>query len=186
MKHYSFVKLIIVGVAGILCYLLCYYFLISTDINISKLYMGSVFCGFASVVLSATFMVCLEEITTFQHFFQALSVFNILHMVIGGVAGAAAYSRGMSYYVADNMARYGASVDRVALSRNPLPLGEYIGEFVERMMEISIKQIYGWTIFACIFLLLLFLLYDAPMRRELKKMPTWKGLRKEIASHLRW
>lgn len=53
--------------------------------------------------------------------------------------------------------------------------------FMSRMMEVSIKQIYGWVIYACLFLLLLFLLYDAPIRRELKRMPYWRKLRKEIA-----
>ena len=51
----------------------------------------------------------------------------------------------------------------------------------QRLTEISIKQIYGWTVYACLFLLLLFLLYDAPLRRELKRMPPWHALRKEIA-----
>ena len=45
----------------------------------------------------------------------------------------------------------------------------------------EVRQIYGWTIYACLFLLLLFLLYDAPVRRELKLMPSWRSLRKEAA-----
>ena len=49
------------------------------------------------------------------------------------------------------------------------------------MMEISLKQLYGWTLYACILLLLLFLIYDAPIRRELKPMPSWRSLRKEVA-----
>ena len=49
--------------------------------HISQLYLLTVCRGFAYAVLSATFMVCLEEIMTFQHFFQGLSVFNMLHMV---------------------------------------------------------------------------------------------------------
>ena len=49
------------------------------------------------------------------------------------------------------------------------------------MMEISVKQIYGWTAYACIFLCLLFLLYDAPIRKELKQIPNWQKIRKMIA-----
>ena len=37
-------------------------------------------------------MVCLDENMTFQHFFQGLSVFNMLHMVVGGVLGGAVYA----------------------------------------------------------------------------------------------
>lgn len=126
-------------------------------------------------------MVCLEEIMTFQHFFQALSVFNMLHMVVGGVIGSALYTQGLAYYLPDNMARYGAAIDRVTFSQHPFPLGEYMETFVSQMMEVSIKQIYGWVAYACIFLFLLFLLYDAPVRKELKLMPSWRSLRKEAA-----
>lgn len=47
--------------------------------------------------------------------------------------------------------------------------------------QVSIKQIYGWVLYACILLLLLFLLYDAPIRRQFKAMPRWQTLRRNIA-----
>lgn len=34
-------------------------------------------------------------------------------------------------------------------------------------------------------LLLLFLLYDAPIRRELKQMPFWRSVRKEVEKELK-
>lgn len=181
VKRFSYIRLITVGIAGLIGYLLGYYFTISSDIHISQLYLPTVCRGFAYAILSATFMVCLEEIMTFQHFFQALSVFNMLHMVVGGVIGSALYTQGLAYYLPDNIARYGAAIDRVNFSQNPFPLGEYMETFVSQMMEISIKQIYGWVSYACILLFLLFLLYDTPVRKELKLMPSWRSLRKEIA-----
>ena len=181
IRRFSYIRLITVGIAGLIGYLLGYYFTISSDIHISQLYLPTVCRGFAYAILSATFMVCLEEIMTFQHFFQALSVFNMLHMVVGGVIGSALYTQGLAYYLPDNMARYGAAIDRVSFTRNPFPLGEYMEAFVSQMMEVSIKQIYGWAAYACLFLFLLFLLYDAPVRKELKLMPSWRSLRKEIA-----
>ncbi len=181
VKRFSYIRLITVGIAGLIGYLLGYYFTISSDIHISQLYLPTVCRGFAYAILSATFMVCLEEIMTFQHFFQALSVFNMLHMVVGGVIGSALYTQGLAYYLPDNIARYGAAIDRVNFSQNPFPLGEYMETFISQMMEISIKQIYGWVSYACILLFLLFLLYDAPVRKELKLMPSWRSLRKEIA-----
>ena len=36
----------------------------------------------------------------------ALSIFNILHMFVGGLVGAALHARGLNYYVADGFARY--------------------------------------------------------------------------------
>lgn len=184
-KRYNYLRLIIIGVAGLICYFLCYYFSISLDMHISELYLPTVFRGFSYAILSATFMTCLEEIMTFQHFFQALSIFNMLHMVVGGVVGAAIYSRGMSYFMSDNIARYGAAVDRVVSSEVNLPFSHYIEDFMTWMMEISVKQIYGWALYACILLFLLFLLYDAPVRRQLKEMPAWRGVRDDIAHSFR-
>ena len=181
VRRFNYLRLIIIGLCGILCYLVGSYFLISPDIHVSQLY-PPIFCrGFAYAVLSATFMTCLEEIMSFQHFFQALSVFNMLHMVMGGVVGAALYTRGLAYYVPDNLARYGAALDHVAVSRLSVCLPHTVETFVSQIMEISIKQLYGWTAYACLFLLLLFLLYDAPIRREMKLMPSWQKVRKVVA-----
>ena len=185
IKRFPYVRLITVGIIMLGCYLVGYYFLLSSDIHISQLYLPVACRGFAYAVLSTTFMVCLEEIMSFQHFFQALSVFNILHMFIGGVIGAAVYTQGMSFYMADNMARYGQKIDRVFFGRELFDLPHYMENFVSAMMEISIKQIYGWVICACMLLLWLFLLYDAPLRRELQQMPGWRSLRKEIVDTLK-
>ena len=105
----------------------------------------------------------------------------MLHMVMGGVIGAAIYTRGLRYYLPDNMARYGAAIDNVAASRMSLDIPRYMEGFITQMTEISVKQIYGWAAYACVFLFLLFLLYDAPIRRELKRMPSWRKVRKAIA-----
>lgn len=51
------------------------------------------------------------------------------------------------------------------------------------MMEVSIKQIYGWVAYACIFLFLLLLLYDFPVRRSLKSMPSWKEVARDVKIH---
>ena len=104
----------------------------------------------------------------------------MLHMVVGGVVGAAVYAQGLAYYVPDNLARYGSAIDHVAFSSSPFNLGHYMEEFISQMMEISIKQIYGWVAYACIFLFLLLLLYDFPARRSLKNIPSWKEVAREV------
>lgn len=180
VRRFNYLHLIIVGLAMLAAYLLGYYFTLSADLHPSVLYLP-VFCrGFAYASLSATFFVCLEEIMTFQHFFQALSVFNMLHMVVGGVLGAAIYTRGFEHLLTGNMAHYGGFLDRVALGRNGLSVGDLLPGFVEQMTEASIKQLYGWVAYACIGLLLLFLLYDMPVRRQLKLMPYWQKVARDV------
>ena len=180
VRRFNYLRLVIVGLGGIVGYLLLSYFLVSSDIHLSRFHLP-VFCrGFAYAVLSVTFMTRLEEIMSFEHFFQALSVFNMLHMVMGGVVGAAIYTRALSCFMPDNIARYGAAIDGVAAGRVAAGLSEHMGALVQWVTEVSIKQVYGWTAYACIFFLL-FLLYDAPTRRELKQMPSWRKIRQLLA-----
>ena len=181
VKHFNYLRLIIIGLAGVICYLLGYYFTVSSDIHISQLYLPMACRGFGYAVLSVTFLTCAEEIMSFQHFFQSLAVFQMLHMVMGGVIGAAIYTRGLKYYIPDNMARYGAAIDNVAANGMPVNISHFMEAFMSQMTEISIKQMYGWAAYACIFLFLLFLLYDAPIRRELKQIPSWQKIRKMLA-----
>lgn len=180
VKRLGFIRLITIGFAGILCYLILFYFLISSDIHLSQLCLPMFCRGFACAVLSITFMTSLEEIMDFHHFFQSLSVFNMLHMVMGGVLGAALYTRALACCIPDNMARYGAAIDRVTAGRDHIAVSGMIENFVVEMQEISIRQILGWIIYACLFLLLLLLLYDAPVHREFKPMPRWRQVWKEL------
>lgn len=83
------------------------------------------------------------------------------------------------------MARYGAAVDSVAFTRAPFDMGAFMEGFAGRMIETSVKQVYGWAAYACIGLLLLFLLYDAPARRALKPIPMWRTVRSDVARSLR-
>lgn len=106
----------------------------------------------------------------------------MIHMVIGGVIGAAIYTRGLAYCLPDNIARYGAAIDNVVTSRMMVNLPDYMNAFITQMTEISIKQMYGYAAYACILLLLLFLLYDAPIRRGLKQMPSWHKVRSQVVA----
>lgn len=180
VRRFNYLRLLMVGILALVGYLLGYYLLMTPALHISQLYLPTALRGFGYAVLSATFMVCLEEIMTFQHFFQALSVFNMMHMVAGGVVGSALYGHGLRYLVADNVARHGGWMDHTALSRLPGDWNGVVEPFMQQMMEISLKQLYGWALYAAVLLLLLFLLYDLPVRSRLKPMPLWRRLRREM------
>ena len=176
----SYLRLCTIGIAALIGYLFGFYSLMTTDIHISQLALPVACRGFAYAALCCAFFVWLHEIMSFQHFFQALSVFNFLHAVMGGVFGCAVYARCLAYLVPDNFARYSAAIDRVSFSRAPFALGEYMEGFVSQMMEVSIKQIYGAVLYAAIILFLLFLLYDMPMRRHLRRIPMWSAVQRKV------
>lgn len=102
----SFIRLGIIGSAVLLVYLVLMYLTMSPSANIETLCLP-LFCrGFAYTTLSIVFMASLCEVMDFHHFFQGLSVFNMIHMVIGGCVGYAIYSKMLGIYVADGFMRY--------------------------------------------------------------------------------
>ena len=96
-----------------------------------------------------------------------------------GVVGSAIYSRGLSYFMTDNIARYGAALEKTVVP-DYAAAGGMMDSFMTAVTEISIKQLYGWAAYACLLLLLLFILYDAPVRRNLKLMPYWSKVRQDV------
>lgn len=93
--------------------------MLDSGLNIEMLRIPLMCRGFSYAVLCIAFMWCLHEMMSFEHFFQALSIFNVLHMFVGGLVGAALHSYGMKYYMADGFARCSQYIDRVRMSASP-------------------------------------------------------------------
>ena len=58
VKRFNYLRLIIIGLAGVICYLLGFYFTVSSDIHISQLCLPMACRGFGYAVLSVTFLTC--------------------------------------------------------------------------------------------------------------------------------
>ena len=137
--------------------------------------------GFSYAVLCISFMWCLHAIMSFEHFFQALSVFNVLHMFVGGLVGAALHGRGMKYYVADGFARCSGYVDSVRMSARAVGFPQLMDGMVEGFLAQSVKIMFGWTLIAGLFFAALMLLWDIPMvRHQIKHIPAWPSVGKAV------
>ena len=102
----SCIRLGIIGCTMLLAYLVMMYLMVSPSLAISHLYLP-LFCrGFAYTTLSIVFMASLHDVMDFNHFFQGLSVFNMIHMVIGGCMGCALYAKMLGIDVADSFMRF--------------------------------------------------------------------------------
>jgi hypothetical protein len=176
VMNWSYVRLIIVGLLGLLGYLFGMYMLVNPEISQEQLFWPIFFRGFATAVLGSAFLTSLHDSMNFFTFFQGLAIFQCLHLVVGGIIGSALYANALRYYINEGFARYGQSIDAVSFGAHPFQLGEFMEHFVQQMEVISIRQIYGWVCYACVALILLFLIYDAPARKDLKKMPSWKSV----------
>lgn len=166
-------KLISFALLAFCIYTGSFYFLVNAGISITQLIIPTVWHGFSYAVLSISFMWSLNRIMSFEHFFQSLSVFNALHMCVGGLIGAALHARGMKYYMADAFARCSGYIDSVYVSARDISLPHVMDGIVEGFMAQSVKIMFGWTLFGGLFFAMLMLFWDTPVRRQIKHIPSW-------------
>ena len=174
LMHWNVYKLIAVGLLIFTLYAGGFYFTVDSSISITQLRLPIVCRGFSYAILCIAFMWCLHEIMSFEHFFQALSIFNVLHMFVGGLVGAALHGHWLKYYIADGFARCSGYVDAVRAGAMGFDVGAESGHLVEAFMAQAIKILFGWTLIAGLFFAILMLLWDVPMvRHQVKHIPSW-------------
>lgn len=174
LMRWNVYKLIALALVAFCIYAGGFYVLVDSNISIEQLRIPILWRGFSYAVLCISFMWCLHAIMSFEHFFQALSVFNVLHMFVGGLVGAALHGRGMKYYVADGFARCSGYVDSVRLSARAVDFPQMMNGIVEEFLAQSVKILFGWTLIAGLFFAALMLLWDIPMvRHQVKHIPAW-------------
>ncbi|WP_337395698.1 hypothetical protein [Prevotella sp.] len=174
LMRWNVYKLIALALVAFCIYAGGFYVLVDSNISIEQLRIPILWRGFSYAVLCISFMWCLHAIMSFEHFFQALSVFNVLHMFVGGLVGAALHGRGMKYYVADGFARYSGYVDSVRMSARAVDFPQMMNGIVEGFLAQSVKILFGWTLIAGLFFAALMLLWDIPMvRHQVKHIPAW-------------
>ena len=174
LMRWNVYKLIALALVAFCIYAGGFYVLVDSNISIEQLRIPILWRGFSYAVLCISFMWCLHAIMSFEHFFQALSVFNVLHMFVGGLVGAALHGRGMKYYVADGFARCSGYVDSVRLSARAVDFPQMMNGIVEGFLAQSVKILFGWTLIAGLFFAALMLLWDIPMvRHQVKHIPAW-------------
>lgn len=177
------VRLLAVGLAAFVVYVLYFYFTISTRMSMSQLFFPIFMRGFAAASLGIVLLYSLQSVMHFMVFFQSLAIFQVLHLLVGGVVGAACYAFGVRYFVADNMARYGACLDSVGMPPQELP--RHLGTLMARFQVAGVKQVYGLVAYAAVALLLAVLLYDIPFTRErIRRMPSWTAVGKVLRMRL--
>lgn len=163
-RHLPFTLLAIMGYVAIVIYQIFMYFYISPDINIERFYLPTLLRGWGYMVLTVVFTVYLEKVMPFKHFFQGLCIFGMVRTGLGGAIGSAVYGFGLRFFAADNFARYASAFDSVAVSAQQASIPELYGEFMEQIMMISAKQLYGLTCLLGLFIVVLLFIYDGPHR----------------------
>lgn len=151
----KYTQLLTVGVASLAAYPVLMYLLIMPSLNIEALYLPVFMRSFGNAIFFTTLTIYLEEAMPFAHFFIGLTMAGIIRNGPIATLCSGLYSFALRHQIADNLGR-GLPYDMTGI------------------MSISIRQLYGYTCFVAIGVLIVFLLWDVqPVRSTLKKMPTW-------------
>ena len=115
------------------------------------------------------------QLQSLEQFFMGLFVFNVLHMYLAGAAGYGIYTSIFSHFMNENMMSYCQQLTLTRLDIAHFDLGNYIGnDFLQSMMMVTIKQVYGYVIWFALALAAVFLLCDIPaVRTNIRKVPRW-------------
>lgn len=156
-KHWKVWRLFALDFACMAAYALLMYTRIDLLTPIDYYHSAMLFRGAATAITGIALMWSLHEcVHDFEHFFMALFIFNIIHMYLGGAQCYGLYTTLFKHALADNISRYDCA-------------------YLSAMMAVSIKQIYGYVIWAALFIAALFLLLDIPrLRNGLHKIPYWQ------------
>lgn len=169
------IRLAFFGLACAVGYQVMMYFLTATTTELSDFYAPTFLrtFGYAAVYCSLTYY--MKEHIPFDHFLQVLAIVGVVRSGIGGSVGEAIYGYGLRWATAKNMASLGTTLDSVNTSIQHLPATQLYGRLMEQVMAVSIKELWGWTIVASIFLFMLILLFDSPARAALRRLPGRRG-----------
>lgn len=168
-------KLFALGFGFILAYALLMYFTLDTGVNFEQFRLPIVCRGAAYAILAATLMWALDEsLPDLELFFMGLFVFNIFHMYLAGAAGYGIYTTWFAHFLNDDISRYGQYLTLTRINPAELDFPSFMEQYVESMMCVAIKQVYGILIWISAAMTAVFFLLDIPaVRTNARKVPRW-------------
>ena len=171
-------KLFALGFGFILAYALLMYFRLDMQVNIEQFRLPIICRGAAYAILAATLMWALNESApSLEQFFMGLFVFNIFHMYLAGAAGYGIYTHWFSWFMNDDIARYGQGLTLTRLDLSQMNFPAFMEQYIRSMMSVALKQIYGMVVWMSGGMTLLFLALDYPNCRILIVRRTLPELR---------
>lgn len=153
----SYKTVTFIGFVLMVAYQLVMYFLISSDMNIERLYLPLFLKNAGNVMIYVTLTTYLSQIVPFRHFFQALCAVGFVREGIGGPIASALVARVFKMAMQSNYYTLGGSLDAVNPLTDQVPFSAYFGELQRQATLVSIKQVFGYAVLLGILFLIVIL-----------------------------
>lgn len=182
--HGGFRTPIFVGFALIVAYQFFMYFVIDPRMNIEWLYLPAMLRGAGYIILYISLTVYVSSIVPFQHFFHVLSIMGFVRTGFGSVMGGAIMERMLQYSLTKNTQLLSITLDPVNRAFSEIPFSGIYGELMQQSLLVSLKEIYGWTCWGGVVVLLVILAYRFITVRNIGRLPGMRHLKQIMKREL--
>lgn len=164
---WSFRQLALASVVMLTLYAAALYFQTAPNTPIEHLYLPHFLCGAADVVLFIALTTYMELVVPFQHRFQVLCIWGFVRTGVASPIGGALYKHLFEGTMNDHLTDLGSRLDLDGGAATQLA-----GEVAQQAMLVSVRDLYGVTVTACILLLTLLLIarYRHLLQREAREI----------------
>ena len=165
--HLPILRLAFVGFLCALAYQAGMYFLTAPTTSLHLLHLPVFIRTFGYACVYASLTLYLKELIPFDHFLQVLAIVGVVRSGIGGSVGEAIYGYGLRLLMSKNTAHLSSYMGHSSADAMPLP-AQY-ADVMQQALQVSIKELWGYTVVACIVLYTIILLFDSPATARLRQ-----------------
>ena len=153
--HLTYKQVTIIGFVCIALYQIMFYFLISPDTNIEKLYLPVFVKSFGNVVIYIALTVYLQQMVPFLYFFQGLGALGFIREGIGSPIACAIVGRIFKIAALSNGQNLSVNMDAANPVTQIAPISTLMGQLQEQVLLVSLKEVYGMAVLASILFILM-------------------------------
>lgn len=183
-RKWAYRRMTAIAFGCLALHLALFYFYIDYNVDKTMLILPVFLRNAGLVMIVITFLTALSRIP-FPIFFQSVTAQSFASACLGGAFGSAVLGRILKVVMQKNSMLLGAGIDGVQPLAGKLPLAEIYGAVQQQALAVSLKEIYGWLLWACLLCLAIFLLKENSARPFHALHPTYRSIRRYIKHNLR-
>jgi len=155
------------GFFMILVYVASMYFLVSPSVNIQRLYLPLICCGFGHLAIFISLTVYIQATAPFKNYFQVLCILGFVRTGIGSPIGDAIYQHGMTGLMNVHLSELGS-----LLNISLLPSSDALRHIGTAAMASVVQQLYGYTFIfgVCVLILIAGSHYKRGVKKPIPKL----------------
>ena len=158
LQQWPYRRMTVIAFAAVAAYLATFYFTIDYNLPYGVFIAPLFMRGFGYVIIATVLLTAMSPRVPFFHFFQAVTIQNVVSASLAGALGAAVLGEIFKQVTKRNAMLIGSAFDAVNPSAVHLPSGQLGALVQQQALMVSMKEIFGLlTIAALLFTALLLL-----------------------------